>query len=89
MDVLVKNMSSTGNERYNNPLGYSFWKEFWMAHKSYWPSICAAKDCSKPAGDGAHVKKVDGRNQWHMVPLCAGGNTEPNPSMSKDQRLSL
>lgn len=74
MYVLVKNLSGTGSERYSDPHGYSSWKEFWKANKGYWPSICSAKDCYKPAEVGAHVKKVYGGNQWYIVPLCSGCN---------------
>ena len=60
MYVLVKNLSGTGSERYSDPHGYSSWKEFWKANKGYWPSICSARGCYKPAEVGAHVKKVYG-----------------------------
>lgn len=55
MYVLIKNLSGTGSERYSDPHGYSSWKEFWKANKGYWPSICSAIDCYKPAEVGAHV----------------------------------
>ena len=72
MLVEVKNLSGTGSEHYNNPHGYSSWKEFWIAKSGMtWPNKCSASCCHQMPVVGAHVKKVNSfDSSWYIVPLC-------------------
>ena len=71
---MIKIQNVNGSSRFENPVGYNTWLEYWEAKtgKSAWR--CSAIDCHKFGRVnlvGAHVKKVGSYdNSWYIVPLC-------------------
>lgn len=72
MVVKVKNLHGTSD---NAPLGYTTWKDFWIAKSGMkWPYYCQRYGCYGRAEVGAHVKLADGSNKWYIIPLCSKDN---------------
>lgn len=75
---MIKIQNVNGSSRFENPVGYNTWLEYWEAKtgKSAWR--CSAIDCHKFGRVnlvGAHVKKVGSYdNSWYIVHLCRGCN---------------
>lgn len=75
---MIKVQNVNGSSRFESPVGYNTWLEYWEAKtgKSAWR--CSAIDCHKSGREnlvGAHVKKVGSYdNNWYIVPLCRGCN---------------
>lgn len=75
---MIKVQNVNGSSRFENPVGYNTWLEYWETKtgKSAWR--CSAIDCHKFGRVnlvGAHVKKVGSYdNSWYIVPLCRGCN---------------
>lgn len=76
---MIKVQNVNGSSRFESPVGYNTWLEYWEAKtgKSAWR--CSAIDCHKSGRVnlvGAHVKKVGSYdNNWYIVPLCRGCNS--------------
>ena len=75
MYTKVKNLNGTSDNK--PPVGFTSWKEYWIAIKGFWPSLCAAYGCYDAPDVGAHVKKVDSYDDdWYIVPLCSKHNNQ-------------
>ena len=74
--AIVKNIRGSSD---NMPLaGYSSWKEFWENNKHRRFSQCSCITCTNRAEVGGHVKKVNGSNEWYIVPICYYHNAPSN-----------
>ena len=58
------------------PAGYSSWLDYWEKKTGLKADTCHRVDCYRTATDGAHVQLVNGDNEWYIVPLCHGCNTQ-------------
>lgn len=59
-----------------SPAGYSSWLDYWEKKTGLEAGTCHRGDCYRTATDGAHVQLVNGGNEWYIVPLCHGCNTQ-------------
>lgn len=74
MCVEVKNLNGTTNNSPQNSC--SSWKEWWEKQMNREFGYCSCRNCFNLAEVGAHVKKVNGGNEWYIVPLCKECNAK-------------
>jgi hypothetical protein len=79
----VHNLRGTGYR--DPPDGYRTFKAWWEYKKGRRFENCSC--CGRAiteSGDGSHVQKVDGGDEWYIVPLCDDCNLSKQPPMEFD-----
>ena len=88
MFIKVKNLNGTTDN--SPPSQYSSWKEWWEKQKNREFLLCSCTDCFNLAEVGAHVKKVNGGNEWYIAPLCKECNAKTDSFyVSKDDLAKI
>ena len=83
MSTLVHNLNGTGNRHPSD--GSTSWKDWWEKRTGRKFSYCSCVGCSSKAEVGAHVQKVNGGDEWYIVPLCNSCNvSKKNVSFKVD-----
>lgn len=77
MSYFVKNLKEGSRPV---PSGYSSWLDYWEKQTGLKASQCHKIGCLATATDGAHVKLVNGGNEWYIVPLSHNCNTQRGDS---------
>ena len=90
---MIKVYNASGTSRYNPPVGYSSWLDYWEKRSGKTATKCSAIDCRKYGRwnlVGAHVKKVYGSdNHSYIVPLCIGCNNRTDQFYVDEELVPL
>lgn len=70
--AIVRNINGSSDNY--PPAGYTSWIEYWECQKGRKVSMCSNVKCTGSADVGGHVKKVNGSNEWYIVPICYACN---------------
>jgi hypothetical protein len=67
------------------PDGFHSFKSWWEYKKGREFECCSCCGCDiTGVGDGSHVQKVVGGDEWYIVPLCHDCNVTQRPPMEFD-----